>query len=120
MPERLDGAPVDLSAVEATIRAVEEKTSWSFPLPGRTVIYQLFVSLAIDQGGFAIPMTPDTRERALLIAQADLDGFLNHLVSKSAQLGALSGYKGKEIGFPVVVQEIDRFATRIRCECWPR
>lgn len=43
--------PVDLGRVESTIRQVESVTEWRFALSARTVIHQLFVSLATDEGG---------------------------------------------------------------------
>jgi hypothetical protein len=120
MPATFEGVPVDLSKVENTIRTVERDTSWSIPLPGRTVIHQLFVSLALDQGGFAIEMPPNTRQQALQTAQNELDGFLRHVIEKSKKLKTGSGYQGTEVGFPVVVHELDGWATRITCSCWPR
>ena len=120
MPDSVAGVPVNLSAVEATIRAVEEETSWSIPLPGRTVIHQLFVSLASDQGGFAIAMSPDDRQAGLYKAESELSGFLREVINKSKKLAPLSGYKGKEVGFPVIVHEMDKWAMRINCNCWPR
>lgn len=120
MPDTFVGVPVDLSAVETTIRAIEQETKWSFPLPGRSVIYQLFISLSLDQGGFAIPMPTSTREVALGTAQNELGNFLRHVISKSQTLAPNSGYKGTEVGFPVVVHELDSWATNLVCNCWPR
>jgi hypothetical protein len=119
MPDTFEGVPVNLSAVEATIRAIEQETRWSIPLPGRTVIHQLFVSLSLDQGGFAVAMPLALRQQALGIAQDQLGPFLRQLVSKSQELAVKSDYKGTEVGFPVVVHELDAWAGRI-CHCWAR
>jgi hypothetical protein len=119
MPDTFEGVPVNLSAVESTIRAIEQETNWSIPLPGRTVINQFFVSLSLDQGGFAIAMPPPTRQEALAIAQDKLGPFLREVVRKSQELAGSSGYKGTEVGFPVVVHELDAWAGRI-CNCWAR
>lgn len=112
--------PVNLGGVEATIQTVESDTKWRIAPPARTTIYQLFISLATDEGGFAIPMTQEARQQALNIAYGDLENFLHRVVEKSREIAGGSDYHGREVGFPVVVQEIAGWAVRISCECWPR
>ncbi len=112
--------PVDLGKVETTILAVENATKWRFALPARTTIQQLFVSLAADEGGFKTLMNDEVRQTALFIAHAGLTDFLNRVVNKSAEVAQGSGYTGKDVGFPVVVHEIEAWSTTISCVCWPR
>jgi hypothetical protein len=112
------GVPVNLSAVESTTRTIETETEWSVPFPGRTIIHQLFVSLSLDQGGFKVAMPPTIRQQALTRAHDELGPFLREVVKKSKAMAVLSGYKGTEVGFPVVVHELDAWAMRI-CNCWP-
>jgi hypothetical protein len=116
MPDNFESVTVDLGAVERTIREVENDTGWRFALPGRNLLYQLFVSLATDQGGFKITMTPQLRTEALEQAQKELPRFLQEVTDKSK---SLPSNDKKEVGFPMVVHELDRLALRIRCGCWP-
>jgi len=117
----LDGSvPVDLGPVETTIRRVEGETKWIVPLPGRTAIYQLFISLATDAGAFETLMTRERRESALNRANEDLSDFVFRIITKSQSMAAHTGYKGNEVSFPVVIHEIDSWAARITCHCWPR
>jgi hypothetical protein len=117
MPETM---PVNLAAVETTIRNFQEKSGWSLSMPARTVIHQLFISLATDQGGFSVPMPQPSREKALWIAHQELGRFLGKLVDRSHAQSEESGYEGREIGFPIVVHEMDGWAAQIHCSCWPR
>ena len=112
--------PVDLGRVETAITSREANSSWTFPLPARTAIHQLFVSLAIDEGGFEVPMTDDVRSKALETAYDNLDGFLQHIITKSMEVAKRSGYSGNKVGFPVVIRELDGWARQIKCHCWPR
>jgi hypothetical protein len=55
------------------------------------------------------------------IALHSLADFLKTSVSKSQELALRSGYQGKEVGFPIIIHELDSWATtRISCSCWPR
>ncbi len=112
--------PVDLGRVEATIREVEEKTNWIVPLPGRTAIHQLFVSLAMDTGAFNQLMTPELRQLALELAHGDLRAFVLKIVQKSQEMASGTGYEGKQVSFPVVIHEMNSWAASVTCHCWPR
>jgi hypothetical protein len=120
MAELVGSVPVDLGRVEASIREVEGETKWIVPLPGRTAIYQLFISLAMDAGAFEILMTPEHRQSALNVAHESLREFVTTIITKSQSMASHSGYQGNEVSFPVVVHEMDSWAARITCHCWPR
>jgi hypothetical protein len=115
-PDKFVSVPVDIGAVERTIREVEIETGWRFALPGRGLVHQLFLSLAADQAGFTIDMTQGARESAIEQAYKALPDFLHDVTRKSQSLPS----KGKEVGFPVVLHELDSWAVKIGCGCWPR
>jgi len=111
--------PVDLGEIESTIQVFEAETGWRISLPSRVVIQQLFISLAIDSGGFKVSMSSAVRETALGIAKSALPDFLKQCLSRSQELSGQSGYQGKEIGLPVVIREMNNSATMTKCMCWP-
>jgi hypothetical protein len=110
---------VDLGKVEQMIREAEAKTGLQIPLPARTTIYQLFISLATDEGGFQVTMTPGVRQMALAFAYRGFMDFLFRVANKSRMVAESSGYKGRDVGFPVVVNEMGAWASMIKCHCWP-
>jgi hypothetical protein len=111
---------VDLGRVESVIHAVETELKWHVPMLGRTVIYNLFISLATEDGGYEVPMTDETRQQALTIAHDGLGEFVKQVVNKSKEVAERSGHKGNRVGFPIVVHEMDAWAVRLKCHCWPR
>jgi hypothetical protein len=121
MPATSGSVPVDLGSIESTIQAVETQTNWRISLPARIVIQQLFVSLATDSGGFEVSMTPTVRQTALSTANGALHDFIKQCVTKSQELASQSGYAGKEVGLPVVIREVNNWATtHATCSCWPK
>lgn len=66
-------------------------------------------------------MTEETRHQALSIAHDSLYEFLQRVIDKSKELALWSHYQGSEVGFPVVVHEMDAWTGQmISCQCWPR
>src|ERR1700722_15755685 len=91
------GVPVNLSAVESTIRTIETETEWSVPFPGRTIIHQLFVSLSLDQGGFKVAMPPTIRQQALTRAHDELGPFLREVAKNRKRWRFSVAIKGPKL-----------------------
>jgi hypothetical protein len=126
MPTSVAPTDPNLGLVDKTIRNFEETTQRRVSTPGRLVIQQFFISLAMDRVGFSKSMSDNDRRQAIQTAQSNLYSFLDSLgqrVDKGVKSEA--GYwdtdpaAKPEIGLLLIVQNINSWAKQIGCPCWP-
>jgi hypothetical protein len=113
--------------LENKIREFEQKCEWRVSLPARIIIQQLFISIFTDHiglGGFA---DAAQRRKARNGAIKTLIPFLEDLATKGRPLAEEAAKKAgreigdvREIGAIFMLQNIDVWAAKLGCPCWPR